>query len=42
MTTTVPIALDMPVPTGDVERDMASIKAFYAPIRGKNPMQFEA
>ena len=29
-------------PTGDVERDMASIKAFYAPIRGKNPTQFEA
>lgn len=29
-------------PTGDVERDMAAIKAFYAPIRGKNPSQFEA
>ncbi|MGV2481256.1 UNVERIFIED_CONTAM: glycerol acyltransferase, partial [Salmonella enterica subsp. enterica serovar Weltevreden] len=30
------------VPTGDVEADMARIKAFYAPIRGKNPLQFEA
>ena len=29
-------------PTGDVERDMVAIKAFYAPIRGKNPTQFEA
>lgn len=29
-------------PTGDVERDMAVIKAFYAPIQGKNPSQFEA
>lgn len=29
-------------PTGDVERDMASIKAFYAPIRGKNADQFHA
>jgi len=29
-------------PTGDVDRDMARIKAFYAPIRGKNPTQFEA
>jgi 1-acyl-sn-glycerol-3-phosphate acyltransferase len=29
-------------PTGDVDADMASIKAFYAPFRGKNPAQFEA
>jgi 1-acyl-sn-glycerol-3-phosphate acyltransferase len=26
--------------TGDVERDMAAIKAFYATIVGKNPTQF--
>jgi 1-acyl-sn-glycerol-3-phosphate acyltransferase len=29
-------------PTGDVEADMASIKAFYAPFKGKNASQFEA
>jgi len=29
-------------PTGDVEKDMASIKAFYAPFKGKNAQQFEA
>ena len=29
-------------PTGDIERDMAVIKAFYAPIRGKNAAQFSA
>jgi 1-acyl-sn-glycerol-3-phosphate acyltransferase len=29
-------------PTGDVEADMAQIKAFYAPIQGKNPQQFSA
>ena len=29
-------------PTGDVEADMAAIKAFYAPIKGKNADQFEA
>ncbi|MEN9543456.1 MAG: hypothetical protein RLZZ598_289 [Pseudomonadota bacterium] len=29
-------------PTGDIEADMAAIKAFYAPIRGKNADQFEA
>jgi 1-acyl-sn-glycerol-3-phosphate acyltransferase len=29
-------------PTGDVEADMASIKAFYAPFKGKNPRQFDA
>ena len=28
-------------PTGDLERDMADIKAFYAPIKGKNADQFE-
>ncbi|GAB4089435.1 lysophospholipid acyltransferase family protein [Hydrogenophaga soli] len=28
--------------TGDVERDMATIKAFYATIVGKNPHQFVA
>ncbi len=26
-------------PTGDVERDMARIKAFYAPFKGRNPDQ---
>jgi 1-acyl-sn-glycerol-3-phosphate acyltransferase len=30
------------VPTGDVERDMAEIKRFYAPIQGRNAMQFDA
>ena len=29
-------------PTGDVEADMAAIKAFYAPIKGRNADQFEA
>jgi 1-acyl-sn-glycerol-3-phosphate acyltransferase len=29
-------------PTGDVEADMASIKAFYAPFKGKNADQFHA
>ena len=29
-------------PTGDVAADMASIKAFYAPFKGKNAQQFEA
>lgn len=29
-------------PTGDIERDMAAIKAFYAPFKGKNADQFEA
>ena len=28
------------VPTGDIEADMAAIKAFYAPFKGKNPDQF--
>jgi 1-acyl-sn-glycerol-3-phosphate acyltransferase len=28
-------------PTGDIERDMAEIKAFYAPFKGKNAHQFE-
>ena len=29
-------------PTGDVEADMAEIKRFYAPIKGRRPTQFEA
>jgi 1-acyl-sn-glycerol-3-phosphate acyltransferase len=29
-------------PTGDIEADMATVKAFYAPIRGKNAAQFDA
>lgn len=29
-------------PTGDIEQDMVHIKAFYAPIQGKNAAQFEA
>lgn len=29
-------------PTGDVERDMESIKAFYAPFKGRNAYQFSA
>jgi 1-acyl-sn-glycerol-3-phosphate acyltransferase len=28
-------------PTGDVHADMATIKAFYAPFKGKNAAQFE-
>jgi len=28
------------VPTSDIEADMAQIKAFYAPFKGKNPNQF--
>lgn len=28
-------------PTGDIERDMPLIQAFYAPMRGKNPQQFQ-
>jgi 1-acyl-sn-glycerol-3-phosphate acyltransferase len=28
-------------PSGDIEKDMAIIKAFYAPIKGKNEDQFE-
>ena len=28
--------------TGDIDRDMAAIKAFYAPFRGKNATQFDA
>ncbi|MDP2263712.1 MAG: lysophospholipid acyltransferase family protein [Hydrogenophaga sp.] len=30
------------VPTGDAEADMATIKAFYAPFKGRNPGQFES
>jgi 1-acyl-sn-glycerol-3-phosphate acyltransferase len=29
-------------PTGDIEKDMIAIKAFYAPFKGKNHTQFEA
>jgi 1-acyl-sn-glycerol-3-phosphate acyltransferase len=29
-------------PTGDVDADMAAIKAFYAPFKGKNAAQFES
>ena len=29
------------VPTGDIEADMAKIKAFYAPFKGKNAAQFD-
>ncbi len=29
-------------PTGDVEADMATIKAFYAPFKGKNAAQFQS
>ncbi len=29
-------------PTGDVDADMAAIKRFYAPIRGRRADQFEA
>jgi 1-acyl-sn-glycerol-3-phosphate acyltransferase len=28
--------------TGDIDRDMAAIKAFYAPFKGKNARQFDA
>ncbi len=30
------------VPSGNVDADMAAIKAFYAPFKGKNATQFEA
>ena len=29
-------------PTGDIERDMAEIRAFYAPFEGKRALQFDA
>jgi 1-acyl-sn-glycerol-3-phosphate acyltransferase len=29
-------------PSGDIEADMKTIKAFYAPFKGKNASQFEA
>jgi 1-acyl-sn-glycerol-3-phosphate acyltransferase len=29
-------------PTGDVDADMAVIKSFYAPFKGKNPNQFHS
>jgi len=28
-------------PTGDIDKDMVAIKAFYAPFKGKNADQFE-
>ena len=28
-------------PTGDIDKDMVEIKAFYAPFKGKNADQFE-
>lgn len=30
------------MPSGDLEADMVTIKAFYAPIQGKNPDQYHA
>jgi len=30
------------VPTGDLERDLREIRAFYAPMQGKRPQQFES
>ena len=30
------------VPSGDIERDMEKIKAFYAPFKGRNAQQFDA
>ena len=29
-------------PSGDIEADMVTVKAFYAPFKGKNAAQFEA
>jgi 1-acyl-sn-glycerol-3-phosphate acyltransferase len=29
-------------PTGDIEKDMVMVKAFYAPFKGKNADQFDA
>jgi hypothetical protein len=29
-------------PTGDIAADMVTIKAFYAPFKGKNARQFAA
>ena len=29
-------------PSGDIDRDMAAIKAYYAPLRGKHAQQFDA
>jgi 1-acyl-sn-glycerol-3-phosphate acyltransferase len=29
-------------PTGDIDADMVTIKAFYAPLRGRNAAQFDA
>jgi hypothetical protein len=30
------------LPSGDIERDMAEIQAFYKGFTGKNPQQFDA
>jgi 1-acyl-sn-glycerol-3-phosphate acyltransferase len=30
------------LPTGDVDRDMAAIQAYYAPLHAKNPPRFKA
>jgi 1-acyl-sn-glycerol-3-phosphate acyltransferase len=30
------------IPSGNLDADMVTIKAFYAPIRGKNPDQYHA
>ncbi len=30
------------LPTGDIDADMAAIKAFYAPFKGKRPDQFKS
>jgi 1-acyl-sn-glycerol-3-phosphate acyltransferase len=30
------------IPTGDIDADMAAIKAIYAPFKGKNASQFDA
>lgn len=30
------------VPSGDIERDMEKIKAFYVPLKGRNAQQFDA
>ncbi|MBP8120369.1 MAG: lysophospholipid acyltransferase family protein [Burkholderiales bacterium] len=30
------------IPTGDIDADMQTVKAFYAPIKGKNAAQFES
>ena len=32
----------MLIPTGDIDADMQTVKAFYAPFKGKNAAQFES